>query len=494
MLIQVAVPSRTDVPEYQDLITAVNEMVGKINGQYSAFSHVPVHFLNKAIPFADLAALYAAADVCIVTSIRDGMNLVAFEYVACQEARAGVLLLSEFAGAANCLNGAVLLNPWNPDECADAIALALSLSLEERRARHASLLKYVRTYTAQSWGVKFVRELERVVRLEGSKLGTPKAPLHMLDSLLSHNVANRQLTLLIFELDGSVAPISNRAGVRSLSTRLAGKLKLLSESSPHIMLFVASGRSRAEMQLLFSPFPHIGLICEHGAFFRYGRRWQQALANVVPLAAAAAAEADRVLPPPGGIESTTDLSTGGSLYSTTAASISSASVHSFVLLSPAQLKMTEAAASIDVGGHNGSVGLMPTALRPMETETTSLPGLWYVSQAIDDTEKWKALIRPLFQHYTTRTPGSSIEEKESSLVWHFRNAEPEFGAWQAAELQLNLETMLSRLPLRVTNFYPLFISFSPFFPPDTNFLMSCRLCQGIVPWRWCPPLLIGRTW
>lgn len=105
VLVQIAVPSRCDVPEYQRLAKETHEHVGRVNGRFGSISHAPIHFLDQSIEFEKMCALYALADVCLITSLRDGMNLVSFEYVACQTAMQGegVLLLSEFCGASQSL-------------------------------------------------------------------------------------------------------------------------------------------------------------------------------------------------------------------------------------------------------------------------------------------------------------------------------------------------------------------------------------------------------
>lgn len=107
VLVQVAVPSRENVEEYQMLETVVNELVGKINGRFGTVEFTPIHFIHKSVNFEELVALYAIADACIVSSTRDGMNLVSYEYITCQQNHHGVLILSEFAGAAQSLNGIV---------------------------------------------------------------------------------------------------------------------------------------------------------------------------------------------------------------------------------------------------------------------------------------------------------------------------------------------------------------------------------------------------
>ncbi|CCC67686.1 hypothetical protein NCAS_0A11280 [Naumovozyma castellii] len=159
VLVQVAVPSRGDVEEYQYLRSVVNELVGRINGQFGTVEFVPIHFMHKSIPFEELISLYAASDVCLVSSTRDGMNLVSYEYIACQEEKKGTLLLSEFTGAAQSLNGAVIFNPWNTDELSEAINEALTLPEEKRDANWEKLNKYISKYTSSFWGENFVHEL-----------------------------------------------------------------------------------------------------------------------------------------------------------------------------------------------------------------------------------------------------------------------------------------------------------------------------------------------
>lgn len=105
VLVQVAVPSRQDVEEYQSLRAVVNELVGRINGMYGTIEFQPIHFMHKSVNFEELVALYAVSDVCLISSTRDGMNLVSYEYICCQQENHGVMILSEFAGAAQSLNG-----------------------------------------------------------------------------------------------------------------------------------------------------------------------------------------------------------------------------------------------------------------------------------------------------------------------------------------------------------------------------------------------------
>ncbi|KAH0472812.1 MAG: uncharacterized protein KVP18_001010 [Porospora cf. gigantea A] len=151
-LVQLAVPSRESVPEYKRLKSSVQQLVSSINGQKTSLtrSSVPVVFLNQSLNFEELCALYSLSEVCFITSIRDGMNLVAYEYVVCQENKHGVLLLSEFAGAAQYLAGGMTpINPWDVEGTAEALYEALKLPEAERRAMHELAIKAIYSQTAE---------------------------------------------------------------------------------------------------------------------------------------------------------------------------------------------------------------------------------------------------------------------------------------------------------------------------------------------------------
>lgn len=162
VLVQVAVPSRQDVEEYQNLRAVVNELVGRINGRFGTIEFMPIHFLHQSVNFEELTALYAVSDVCLVSSTRDGMNLVSYEYIATQRDNHGVMILSEFTGAAQSLNGSLIVNPWNTEELANAIHDAVTMSPEMREANFRKLERYVFKYTSAWWGASFVNEMTRI--------------------------------------------------------------------------------------------------------------------------------------------------------------------------------------------------------------------------------------------------------------------------------------------------------------------------------------------
>jgi len=155
---QIAVPSRTRVPAYLELKRHVDELVGRINGRFASGTWVPIHYRNSALTLAQLVPWYAAADVMIVTPLRDGMNLVAMEFVACRLPESGgALVLSPLAGAVEQLPGAVLANPFDVDGQADAISAALEMPAEEAEARMESMRASVFTHDLYSWLDSFLR-------------------------------------------------------------------------------------------------------------------------------------------------------------------------------------------------------------------------------------------------------------------------------------------------------------------------------------------------
>lgn len=169
ILIQLAIPSRGDVEEYQNLRATVNELVGRINGKFGTIDFVPIHFMHRSIPFNELVSLYYISDVCLVSSTRDGMNLVSYEYIACQQKNHGVLILSEFAGAAQSLNGSIIVNPWNIDELSNSIYEALTLPLAKRASNQEKLFNYILKYTSAYWGASFVKELYKISKERKTK-------------------------------------------------------------------------------------------------------------------------------------------------------------------------------------------------------------------------------------------------------------------------------------------------------------------------------------
>ena len=161
VFVQVAVPSRERIAEYQALRRRVEALVGQINGQYAEVGSAIVHYLRRELPIEELVAMYLAADVMVVTPLCDGMNLVAKEYVATRLDNTGALLLSEFAGSAAELRTALHVNPHDVDGVAAGIAAALELPPEERARRMQAMRRVVRRNTVHRWAAGFLEDLRR---------------------------------------------------------------------------------------------------------------------------------------------------------------------------------------------------------------------------------------------------------------------------------------------------------------------------------------------
>ncbi|KAH0849589.1 hypothetical protein HID58_096259 [Brassica napus] len=274
VLLQIAVPTRTDVPEYQKLTSQVHEIVGRINGRFGTLTAAPIHHLDRSLDFYALCALYAVTDVALVTSLRDGMNLVSYEFVACQEAKKGVLILSEFAGAAQSLGaGAILVNPWNITEVAASIGQALNMSSEEREKRHRHNFHHVKTHTSQEWAETFVSELNDTVIEAQLRISKVPPELPQNDAIRRYSKSTNRLLILGFNAT-LTEPVDNqgRRGDQikemdlNLHPELKGPLKALC-SDPNTTIVVLSGSSRSVLDKNFGECD-MWLAAENGMFLR----------------------------------------------------------------------------------------------------------------------------------------------------------------------------------------------------------------------------------
>jgi trehalose 6-phosphate synthase len=170
-LIQIASPSREDVSAYTEILHELESLCGSINGNFGELDWMPVRYMHRTVARARLPGLYRASRVALVTPLRDGMNLVAKEFVASQNPEdPGVLVLSRFAGAAEQLPEALLVNPYDTEGTANAIHLALQMPLEERRERHSALMQTIRRFDVHWWCDSF---LESLAKAKAEETGTP---------------------------------------------------------------------------------------------------------------------------------------------------------------------------------------------------------------------------------------------------------------------------------------------------------------------------------
>ncbi|EXJ59693.1 hypothetical protein A1O7_03839 [Cladophialophora yegresii CBS 114405] len=161
VLVQLAIPTRAEVDAYRKLREEVERLVGRINGRHATFRHTPIHYLYRSVKAEQLAALYAVADACIISSVRDGLNLVSYEYAACQEQKKGVLMMSNYVGAAKILppSSMIIMNPWDKPRFAEKIKKTLMMSEEERAEKNRSVMKIVNNWTSAKWGKAFLEAM-----------------------------------------------------------------------------------------------------------------------------------------------------------------------------------------------------------------------------------------------------------------------------------------------------------------------------------------------
>lgn len=279
-LLQVLVPSRLDHPEYQSLKSDIEEAIGRINGTYCRPGLVPVHYLHRPLEPEELVALYRFANACLVTPVRDGMNLVAQEFVACQAEPVdglpdcnGALVLSEFAGAAHTLGRALLVNPWHQDQVADAVGIALGMDADERRQRMQAMARSVQAMDCNVWARRFVTALQQgAVRNRAATRCEPLLLRHAKELQQAFATAPRRL--LFLDYDGTLRELASRPEAAFPTAEIRTLLQDLA-ALPHTEVHLVSGRPRDTMTRWFGDLP-VHLCAEHGATWRpAGGEWVQ---------------------------------------------------------------------------------------------------------------------------------------------------------------------------------------------------------------------------
>ncbi|MFA6872958.1 MAG: bifunctional alpha,alpha-trehalose-phosphate synthase (UDP-forming)/trehalose-phosphatase [Bacteroidaceae bacterium] len=272
-LVMVVVPSRDKVDAYVNLKKSVNETIGRINGKYSTLSWTPVHFFYQSFSLERLIALYKISDIGLVTPLRDGMNLVAKEFVAAKQDDPGVLILSEMAGAAQELSEAILVNPNDLDEIKHAIWEALQMPVDDQLRRMQKMQKTISTQTVQKWAADFIDELLKIKEenkmLSNKLLSSTQKELFIDDY---HESAHR---LIILDYDGTLAPFTNNPEEAAPSEEVLKVLKDLIDD-PRNLVAISSGRDQDTLTKWFGHLPLI-LAAEHGAFIREYGIWRNNL-------------------------------------------------------------------------------------------------------------------------------------------------------------------------------------------------------------------------
>jgi len=245
MLFQVAVPSRTDVKEYQELKENLDKLVGQINGRFSTARWSPIRYIYGCIPQSELAGFYRDADVALITPLRDGMNLVAKEFVACRTREPGVLILSPFAGAGGMMHEALLVNPYEVGNVANVLARALKMPHDEREVRMNALRSREKVNDVDYWMKSFLKAIGTLIEEDGEDvLPTQMQPVQLedFDNYLGKYVGPDSILALLLDYDGTLSPIAPHPDLATIPPETKKILERLA-NMPDVFVAVVSGRS-----------------------------------------------------------------------------------------------------------------------------------------------------------------------------------------------------------------------------------------------------------
>ncbi|TVR67725.1 MAG: bifunctional alpha,alpha-trehalose-phosphate synthase (UDP-forming)/trehalose-phosphatase [Spirochaetaceae bacterium] len=272
-LLIIVSPSRESVPRYMDLKREVDELVSDINGRLSTLGWTPIHYQYQTASFEELSAIYRRADVLLVTPLRDGMNLIAKEYLVARTDEQGVLVLSETAGAARELSEAILVNPSDLDGIADAMKDALDQPREEQQRNMVAIRKRLKRFTVQYWAQDFLETLQGVRAIQA--LHRAQALDAKAEERILERLGNADSILLLLDYDGTLVPFRSRPEKARPDQDLQDLLAELTEL-PGVRVVLSSGRDRANLQEWF-PLESLAIGAGHGAWIREpGREWHAA--------------------------------------------------------------------------------------------------------------------------------------------------------------------------------------------------------------------------
>lgn len=340
-MLMVLVPSRDKVERYKELKNEIDELVGRINGQFGRLSWTPVHYFYRSFPLTALSAFYRMANVALVTPMRDGMNLVAKEYIASKLDKSGVLVLSEMAGASKELLDSILINPNDINQMVEAIKTALTMPKEEQNRRIGSMQINLKKYNIHHW-VKIFMERLHYIKEKQKRLST-----QLLDDQIIEEIGERygaaKRRLIFADYDGTLSPYTDDPSSAGPDKDLLLLLKTLAQDQKNRVVIISS-REKNTLERWLGHLP-IDLVAEHGVWLKEG---------------------------------------GGDF------------------------------------------------------------------QLIDKIEnRWKYEIRPILEDYVGRTPGSFLEEKDYSLVWHYRRVETGLGELRMRELTSHMKYLAPNMNLQV---------------------------------------------
>ncbi|XP_050376433.1 probable alpha,alpha-trehalose-phosphate synthase [UDP-forming] 9 [Argentina anserina] len=372
VLVQIINPARSTGKDVQEAKKETYSTTRRINEVFGFPGYEPVVLIDRNIPFHEKTAYYLLAECCIVNAVRDGMNLIPYQYIVCRQGtpnmdkaigspldspRTSTLVISEFIGCSPSLSGAIRVNPWNIEAVADALNVAITMPELEKQLRHEKHYRYVSSHDVAYWSRSFLQDLERACkdhyrkRCWGIGFGlhfrilslSPSFRKLSIDHILSTYKRTSRRAIFL-DYDGTIMPESSI--VKTPSPEVISVLNNLC-SDPKNTVFIVSGRGQDSLTEWFAQCDNLGIAAEHGYFIRWNKK--------------------------------------------------------------------------------------------SKWETSSL--------AVD--LDWKRIAEPVMSLYTEATDGSFIESKESALVWHHLDADPDFGSCQAKEMLDHLENVLANEPVVV---------------------------------------------
>jgi len=341
VLALVVVPSRIGVEHYQRMKRQIDELAGDINGRFGNIHWTPVLYQYRYLPFNQLMALYGVSDIAMITPLRDGMNLIAKEYIAARTDRKGVLILSEMAGASKELGEAIIINPNDREEIALSLKKALEISEDEQVSRNKIMQQRLKQNNVVHWANYFIKELHSL------KDEQKKFNISILSSSLKKRLVEdfkkASKKIIFLDYDGTLVPFEKNPKLAKPPKELLRTLQCLSKTE-NTDVILTSGRDKETLKKWFGGF-NIRLIAEHGAWIKD------------------------------------------------------------------------------------------------KTKT------WKTSKLLKND--WISQVRPILETYAKHLPGAFVEEKEFSIVWHYRAAEPELGALRAKELVDDLVHFTANIDIQV---------------------------------------------
>jgi trehalose-6-phosphate synthase len=286
VLVQLGFPPESDdhdlaaLEDYRAVAAEISGLVSEINGRFGSVDYQPVHYLPRHVGLTELTALYTAADVALITPLRDGMNLTSQEYVVCQAEQWGALILSEFTGSARCLSGAFLVNPYNTVKTAEVIHTALTMPAADLALKAKQNLTFVRGHSARSWGAAFLGELAQPRVLQPV---VPELDRQALCSCFraAASAADTAKRLLLLDYDGTLAPIVSVPSMAAPTESLIDILTALA-ACPQNRVVVISGRDRDSLGSWLGDVPNLELCAEHGNYYcpPNTHQWEETFADL----------------------------------------------------------------------------------------------------------------------------------------------------------------------------------------------------------------------